>query len=109
MANGMKRGRPTYSIVRQRIVDILHHEGRAYGYQIHKIYKKIFPPVTLRVIYYHLRKGVELGEFKVETVETAKGEYSWGSETQKTFYTLGPEAKPSGDELVASFFAHQKQ
>lgn len=103
----MKRGRPTYSLIRQRIVDILQHEGRAYGYQIHKIYKQIFPPVTLRVIYYHLRKGVELGEFKLEGVEMSKGEYSWGSDAQKIYYSLGPAAQPQPDDQVRAFFANR--
>ncbi|NJL44260.1 MAG: hypothetical protein HC945_03030 [Nitrosarchaeum sp.] len=104
----MKRGRPTYSVIRQRVVEILSHMGKAYGYEIFKVYKQIFDPITLRVIYYHLRKGTDLEEFKVERIETTKGEYSWGSETQKIYYSLGSAAKPAGDDEVARFFASRR-
>jgi hypothetical protein len=93
----MTRGRPIGSQIRQRIVDILHSMGSGYGYEIHKRYKDLFPNVTLRVIYYHLRKGVEIGEFKVKLVKQEKGDYSWGSHAEKIYYALGPKANPSAD------------
>jgi len=65
----MTRGRPVRSVIRQNVVEILFHLGKAYGYDIYKIYKAVFPKVTLRSIYYHLKKGVSLGEFKVEKIE----------------------------------------
>jgi len=49
-----KRGRPVKSEIRQNIVEILFYLKRAYGYDIYKVYIKIFPKVTLRSIYYHL-------------------------------------------------------
>ena len=43
-----RRGRPTYSKVRQNVIEILYVMGEAYGYQIYKAYKELFPTVTLR-------------------------------------------------------------
>ena len=73
-----KRGRPTHSNIRQNIIELLYHIGYAYGYVISKKYQQVFPQVTQRVIYYHLRKGVELKEFEIYKVEQEKGDFSWG-------------------------------
>lgn len=102
-----RRGRPTYSKVRQNIVEILYFMGEGYGYQIYKVYKDLFPAVTLRVIYYHLRKGQEIGEFEVAEVKKTKGDYSWGGEAEKIYYKLGPKAKPSLDPAVKGYFDKQ--
>jgi len=99
-----RRGRPTYSKVRQNVIEILHNLGEAYGYQIYKAYKDLFPTVTLRVIYYHLAKGKQLGEFEIGEVKKTKGDYSWGGEAEKIFYKLGPKAKPRMDETVKAYF-----
>ena len=96
----MKRGRPVGSVIRARLVDILYILGKAHGYELYKYYKEIHPPITLRVVYYHLRKGSALGEFHLETIEEEKGEYSWGASAQKITYTLGPNAKPALDTSV---------
>jgi len=96
----MKRGRPVFSQVRQNMIEILSVIGKGYGYDIYKMYKEIYPKVTMRLIYYHLKKGVELGEFAVDAVEKTKGEYSWGSEVEKVFYKLGPNANPVGDDRL---------
>lgn len=98
----MKRGRPVRSIVRENIAEILFFLGKGYGYEIYKIYTALFPKVSRRLIYYHLKKGVALKEFKVEKVEKVKGEYSWGSEAEKTFYSLD-KAKPKGDAKVKAY------
>jgi hypothetical protein len=100
----MKRGRPVKSEVRQRIVEILYFLKRGYGYDIYKIYREIFPKITLRLVYYHLRKGVILGEFKVNKIETEKGDYSWGPEAEKVYYGLGDNAKPKIDKRVKAYF-----
>ncbi len=92
-----KKGRPPRSQIRQNIVEILYSLGRAYGYQISKIYMRTYPPATRRVIYYHLVKGLELGEFEIDKVEKETGEFSWGSTSEKTYYKLGKNAKPQGD------------
>ncbi len=98
------RGRPLGSEVRLNIIDILARMGKAYGYQINKAYKEIFTPVTLRTIYYHLRKGKELGLFKVEKVEQTEGEYSWGTTAEKTYYSLTAKAKPRQKKEVEQYF-----
>ena len=106
----MKKGRPIKSEIRQNVVEILHFIKKAYGYEIYKVYTKIFPKVTLRSIYYHLRKGVSLGEFEISKIEKEKGDYSWGSEAEKIYYALGQNAKPAGNDRVKEFVeSRQKQ
>ena len=56
----------------------------------------------MRSIYYHLNKGVELGEFIVRHVESVKGDYSWGKEVQRIVFALGPVARPKGNQTVAA-------
>ena len=51
-----KKGRPVESAIRQRIIEILYFLKEGYGYDIYKIYRDIFPHVTMRSIYYHLNK-----------------------------------------------------
>ncbi len=104
----MKRGRPLGSQIRQNIVEILYFIKSGYGYDIFKIYKAVFPKVTMRSIYYHLRKGVSTGEFKVEKIEKVQGEYSWGPEAEKIFYTLGKNAKPKMDKRVKAYLDKKK-
>ena len=99
----MKKGRPIRSHIRQNIVEILSYIKKAYGYEIYKIYVSIFPKVTLRSIYYHLKKGLDLGEFKINKVEKEKGEYSWGTEAEKIYYSLGDNAKPLGNDRVKEY------
>ncbi len=105
----MKRGRLTQSVIRQNVVEILYFLGKGYGYDIYKIYRDLFPKVTMRSIYYHLRKGVSLGEFKVAKVEKVKGDYSWGPEAEKIYYELGDKAKPKIDERVKQYFDKKKE
>lgn len=97
------RGRPPKSDIRQNVVEILFFLKKAYGYDIYRIYKQIYPAVTMRSIYYHLKKGVQTGEFKVKKIKKEKGDYSWGSEAEKIYYGLSKEAKPSGDKKVEKF------
>ena len=95
-----QRGRPVNSQIRQNIVEILYFLGKGYGYNIYKHYIEIFPKVTMRSIYYHLKKGVELGEFKIEKIENEKGDYSWGEMAEKIYYVLGDNAAHIGDTKV---------
>src|SRR3989338_4197648 len=99
-----RKGRPTQSQIRQNMVEILYYQKKAYGYEIYKTYVRIFPKVTLRVIYYHLKKGVALGEFLIHKIELEKGDYSWGGEAEKIYYTLGPQAKPTGNAQITEYF-----
>jgi hypothetical protein len=82
------------------MLEILAVLGRAHGYQLYKVYRDLFPKVTLRVIYYHLKKGLSLGEVEIEKVEREKGDYSWGTEAEKIYYRIGPKARVVGDERV---------
>lgn len=100
----MAIGRPVKSNIRQNIVEILYFMKFGYGYDIYKNYVALFPKVTMRSIYYHLRKGVSLGEFKVEKIQKEKGVYSWGAEAEKIYYALGPNAKPTCSDKIKEFF-----
>ncbi len=99
----MARGRPVKSVIRQNIVEILFFKSPLYAYQIYKIYVEIFPEVTMRSIYYHLKKGLSTEEFKVEKVEKQKGDYSWGSEVERTYYSLGEKAEPKIDNRIKEY------
>jgi len=86
------------------MIEILFFMKKATGYDIFKVYREIFPKPTLRSIYYHLKKGVTLGEFKVEEVKQEKGEFSWGGVVQKIYYSLGPNANPTADKRCKEYF-----
>ena len=105
----MPRGRPIKSPIRQALIEILHIMGKAYGYELYKVYDAVFPKATLRAVYYNLRKGVELGELKINTVKLEKGDYSWGSEAEKIYYELGPQAKAIGDSKVREYFEKKEK
>jgi|TARA_B100001971_G_C17803135_1_gene340331 hypothetical protein len=100
----MPKGRPIRSEIRQNMVELLHFMKRGYGYEIYKAYIAVFPKVTMRSIYYHLKKGTDLGEFKVDKIEREKGEYSWGGEAEKIYYALGKDAKPTSNDKVKEYF-----
>ena len=104
----MARGRPVQSQIRQNIVEILYFMKKGYGYAIYGVYKSVFPAATMRSIYYHLKKGVALGEFKVDKIEKEKGNFSWGSEVEKIYYALGSNAKPVGNERVKKYLDKKK-
>lgn len=96
----MPRGRPPSSPIRENIIEILYYLEKGYGYQIAKIYNEIFPEVTQRSIYYHLRKGTKLDELQVHQIKIEKGDFSWGSTVEKIYYTLGPNSKPKGVKRI---------
>ncbi len=104
----MPRGRPIGSAIRQNIVDVLAVMGKGYGYDIYKAYRSIFPSVTMRSIYYHLNKGIETEEFKIAEVKKEEGNFSWGSTVTKTYYSLGPKAKPVVNHSIKAFFESKK-
>ena len=90
----MAKGRPTKTIIRERIVTLLGHVGSAYGYELYKLYKSVFEPVGLRNIYYNLKKGLELGEFIIVEAKRESGEFTWGKDAEHIYYTTGPFANP---------------
>jgi len=96
----VKRGRKVGSLIRDRLVELLFYLEKDYGYNIFKYYCKIYGKVTLRSIYYHLKKGKELEIFKINKIEEVNGDYSWGPKTQRIIYSLGPNAKPKGDKNI---------
>ncbi len=103
----MAKGRPVKSEIRQNIIEILFFLKEGYGYDIYKIYQNIFPNATMRSIYYHLKKGTELREFKINKIEKERGDFSWGSEVEKIYYALGQNAKPIGNERVKEFLKNK--
>ena len=103
------RGRPVKSVIRQNVIEILHYLGRGYGYQIAKIYNEIFPEVTQRSVYYHLRKGVLIGEINVHKIEQVEGDFSWGRIVEKKYYMLGKNADVKGDGRVKEFLEKFKR
>lgn len=104
----MRRGRPIGSSVRNHLIELLYFMKRAHGYELYKAYRDLFPKITLRLVYYHLKKGVALGEFKVEKVEQEKGDYSWGSTAQKIYYGLDKKANPAIDPKVKEYFEKKR-
>ncbi len=103
-----KRGRPVRSEIRQNIVEILNVVGSAYGYLIHKYYNELFPSCTRENVYYNLRKGVLLGEFRLVEVKQEKGAFSWGNIVEKKYYAIGANAVPRNDYRVREFFEKLK-
>lgn len=88
------RGRPSKSKIRNRIASILQYINSSYGYDLYKKYRFLFGEAKMRTVYYNLRKGVMLNEFIVSDIKREIGEYTWGSETERVYYTNGPYANP---------------
>lgn len=103
-----KRGRPVRSEIRENIAEILFFKGKAFGYELSKLYNEIFPKCTSRVIYYHLKKGQQLGEFKVNKVISEEGNFSWGTTVERIYYELDEKAKPQIKDCVKEFFDQKK-
>ena len=100
----MRRGRPTKSVIRQNIVELLYFLGESYAYDIYKHYSEIFPKATMRSIYYHLKKGTATNEFKIKNIKIEQGDYSWGTHAEKIYYALGPSAAPRALKHVKDYF-----
>ena len=105
----MPRRRPIKSQVREHIIEILHFLGKAYGYEIYKHYIELFPKTTMRNVYYHLKKGLALKELEIDRIEKEQGNYSWGSEVEKIYYKLGPNANPKVEVRVKKYFEKIKK
>lgn len=100
-------------MIRQRIVDILYFLGEGYGYLLHKLYKEAYGECTREVVYYHLRKGIALGEIEQAGIKREEGNYSWGKTVEKIYYRVGPNANPTMDDaardVVNTFKGKQKK
>jgi len=85
-------GRPSGSVIRSRVQQIIDALGVTYGYEIFKIYNDAFEPIDIRAIYYHLNKGVENGEFVETEQKASSGAFTWGEMSMRKYYTLGLNA-----------------
>ena len=82
-------------------MELLYFLKTGYGYELYKKYISVFDQkVSIRSIYYHLNKGVELGDFQVNTVEEVSGNYSWGDRVKRVLFSLGPNASPRNTQEV---------
>jgi hypothetical protein len=96
METKRRPGRPIGSDVRQNMIEILFKHKELHGYELYKIYCDLFPKVSQRLIYYHLKRGVSLNEFRVVRVHKKEGNYSWGGSVENIIYSIGLSAKPIG-------------
>ena len=98
------------SPIRENIKKILLTIKELDGYHLYKLYISVFPQVTQRSIYYNLRKGAELGEFKISRVEKISGNFSWGDSSRKVFYSLVrlPEINITSKEKQSIQEAYEK-
>ncbi len=104
------RGRPKKSRIRERITAIVNKRGITYGYEIYKLYKEVYGDITSRIIYYNLKKGVELGELNIINIKRELGAYSWGDESERVYYAIGPYATISQEDLtLASKIKHNER
>jgi DNA-binding PadR family transcriptional regulator len=92
MAN--KRGRVVGSLIRDNVVELLYFMEKSHAYEIAKTYKKVFGPISIRSVYYNLKKGQELGIFEVKEIQKVEGNFSWGSTAQRICYGLTDKAEP---------------
>lgn len=77
---------------RRNLAELLAAAGSAYGYDLYKLYRKNYGPISLRLVYYHLAKGCAEGIFQVKEVRHTEGGYSWGKHAERIYYELGPKA-----------------
>jgi hypothetical protein len=87
------RGRPLKTELREKIASILNQVGQSYGYEIYKRYQDVFGKISLRNLYYNIKKGTQLGEFIIIDIRQEIGNFTWGGATQHIYYTLGPYAR----------------
>ncbi|MBI2041124.1 MAG: hypothetical protein HYT16_03395 [DPANN group archaeon] len=95
-----KRGRLPGSQIRDNLIEILNVLGEAHGYELYKHYRKLFGVCSLRSVYYHLKKGAELGVFEHKGIEKLQGDFSWGSTVERRKFALGSAAKPKQEAKV---------
>lgn len=97
-------GRPAKSKVRDQLAEVLYVAGALTAYDAHKHFIRLFGGVTQRNIYYQLKRGVDLGIFRISDVVEEKGDYSWGPTTRKVYYELTPAASPQLNSAVKHYF-----
>jgi hypothetical protein len=104
-----KSGRPIGSEIRQNIVEILECCRKAYGYEIYRYYLDIFPKCTSKSIYYHLKKGLDTGEFVLDRIENKSGQFSWGENVQRKYFRPGPGARALGNKEARRYFEKREK
>jgi len=96
-----KLGRKPKSDIRDEMVELLFFLREAYGYELYKKYCQVYDKkVSMRSIYYHLNKGVELGVFNLKEIREVKGEFSWGTGVKQVIFQLGEAATPQGNKNI---------
>ncbi|MGM5480804.1 MAG: hypothetical protein ACQESE_00170 [Nanobdellota archaeon] len=108
MMDKMPRGRPTYSLVRERLKQLLYLLGPLTAYDAHKHYTKLFAKTSRRNVYYQLSKGEEMGLFKIDRVEEEQGDYSWGSISRKVYYKLAGKTPVNIEDRVRNYAQKEK-
>ena len=93
-----RRGRPKGSATRDNVARILSVIERGTGYDVFRIHREVFGPITSRSIYYNLHQGVLLDLFEMDAITVEEGEFSWGGKAEKKYYRLGRKAKRLIDE-----------
>jgi|APSaa5957512622_1039677.scaffolds.fasta_scaffold169374_2 hypothetical protein len=90
-----KLGRKPKSDIRDEMVELLYFMKEAYGYELYKKYCKVYDKkISMRSVYYHLNKGVELGIFNLKEIRDVKGDFSWGSGVKQVIFQLSSNAQP---------------
>lgn len=79
-------GRPRNSIVRHRVLAILFFLGASYGYEVYKKYIKIFGTITMRDIYYHIKRLLKDRLIKIKELKKIQGDFTWGSISERIYY-----------------------
>ncbi len=82
-----RKPRVVRSSIRARLAELLS-EGPAYGYELYKKYREKYGAISLRLVYYHLERGVKEGLFEVADVRKSKGSFSWGESSRHIYYRL---------------------
>ena len=103
-----RRGRPSKSIVRDRLAEMLFIVGKMTAYDAHKHYIKIFASTSRRNVYYQLEKGEEQNIFNKDVVEE-KGDFSWGSISRKIYYSLKSTEGIQINKLIKKYFDEVKK
>ena len=104
----MPRGRPSISLVRERLKEILFFTGEITAYDAHKHYINLFAKTSQRNVYYQLRKGVDKGDFVVD-VKNESGDFSWGDTTRKVYYSLASKEGVTIDKRLQRYFQGLKK
>lgn len=103
----MGRGRPSKSIVRDRLAEMLFIVGKLTAYDAHKHYVKIFATTSRRNVYYQLEKGESQGLFSKEIINE-KGLFSWGDTSRKVYYSLKSTDGIQINKLIKNYFDEVK-